>query len=670
MSLRLKATGAGRSRLVRAAIVAGAAAVASLGAWAWHRGAHAPIVTRDAAPHRALPPKLARRFDPGAKYGVAPSTPSTPLPEEPALAAWVLAAERALYPTLELLYLDAQLAEFTPSPWGTAPAAKPSGDAETIDVAALGKAIEERARPLFASVESSGLLEDDPIRRRAREVMAAIRSAYDPVEAGHQAEAWGLLDEASRYYRAGGDTFDEARVDTIAHARVRDESADTVGSVPPALAPFMHKPAAGGYWSCRAFTPDCLAALPPNARVRRAFALAFTPAPSCGNSSPQEGYDVAEPLLRATAEAAPEEFGRTFAFLTYLSRRAIGWRGRGAPSGDLPGDFGESQSALRVARDLFRANPEGAAPFARIVRDVAGTIEGGAGPRWAALLAYLDEGAPDPGGDEAWPTLAALLARGTPRERRWALGWVGQARRGHLDLEPSREELARDAALTAAITEAALRAEDDDDRALAMRALVAFPSEAALPAITRAVQGAAWRDATRALEQLFGLEADRKLWGELPPPWGSRWQRAPLSPALLQARDALHQGLAPHVCASDAAAFGALARLDDPGLDEITAACFAARPPGWTPLAHLLGREAPAHPTIGWTATERELRRWAERGATPFEVESVTKMADDIAAARPKALGDSANPGTDTRRRRLAVPAIETSRAESWPLPD
>jgi hypothetical protein len=45
-------------------------------------------------------------------------------------------------------------------------------------------------------------------------------------------------------------------------------------------------------------------------------------------------------------------------------------------------------------------------------------------------------------------------------------------------------------------------------------------------------------------------------------------------------------------------------------------------------------------------------------------------MADDIAAARPKALGDSANPGTDTRRRRLAVPVIETSRGESWPLPD
>lgn len=598
---------------------------------------HKPVVTRDAAPHRELPPKLARRFDPGTKYGVAASTPSTPLPAEPALAAWVLAAERALYPMLELLYLDAQLAEFARPPWDPAPAAKPPGDAEPIDVAALGRAIEERARPLFALIESSGLVEDDPIRRRAREVMAAIRSAYDPIEAGHQAEAWGLLFDASLYYSAAGDKYDETRVKNKVYDRARDDFADKVGILPPALAPFMQGPAGGGYWSCRAFTPECLAALPPNARVRRAFALAFTPAPSCGNSSPQEGYDVAEPLLRMTAEAAPEEFGRTFAFLTYLSRSAIGWRGRGAPSGDLPGDFGESRSALRLARDLFRTNPNGAAPFARTVRDVAGMIEGGAGPRWAALLAYLDEGAPDPGDDEAWPALATLLARGTPRERRWALGWVGQASRWRETDDPSRGELGRNAALTTAITEAALRAEDDNDRALAMRALIAFPSEAALPAITQATQGAAWHDATRALEQLFGFEADRKIWGELPPPWGSRWQRAPLTPALLQARDALHQGLAPHVCDSNPAAFGALARLDDPGLDEVTAACFAARPPGWTPLAHLVGREAPAHPSIGWVATERELRRWAERGATPFEVESVTKMADDIAAARPKA---------------------------------
>jgi hypothetical protein len=634
MSLRSRAAGAGR-RLGRAAVVAGAS-VASIGAWAHYRAPLAPVVTRDAAPHRALPPELARRFDPGAKYGVAPSTPATPLPDDPALAAWVLAVECALYPTLELLYLDAQLAEFVRSRWDGAPGAR-RGDAEPVDVAALGRAIEEKAWPAFVSVETSGLHEGDPIRQRARGVMVAMRGAYAPAEAARQAEAWGLLSDAGLYYRRAGLADDESRVNAASRADAR--GGDETDGLPLAIAPFVRGFSDERYWACRAFTSDCFAALPPNARVRRAVALAYTPAPSCGSSSPEEGYDVAEPLLRTTAEAAPDELGRTFGFLTYLSRGSIGWRGRGAPSGDVPGDFGPGKGALRVARELFRADPDGAARFARTVRDVAGAIEGGAGPRWAALIAYLDEGAPDPGGDEAWPALAALLSRGTPRERRWALGWVGPPGRAHRAYEPPRGAAAeREAALTAAVTEAALRAEDDDDLALAMRALTAFPNEEALPAIVRAAQGAAWQDAARALEQLSFSDADRRLWGEMPPPRGSRWQSMPPSPALRGVRAELHRGLAPHVCDGDAtAAFSALARLDDPALDEVTAACFAARPPGWTRLAHALGEDAPAHPAVGWAATERELRRWADRGATPFEVESVTKMADDIAAARRRA---------------------------------
>jgi hypothetical protein len=69
MSARLKAASAGRSRLARAAIVAGVAAVASFGAWVWHQGAYAPIVTRDG---------LLRRPPTGLDTARAPARPRSP----------------------------------------------------------------------------------------------------------------------------------------------------------------------------------------------------------------------------------------------------------------------------------------------------------------------------------------------------------------------------------------------------------------------------------------------------------------------------------------------------------------------------------------------------------------------------------------------------------------
>lgn len=270
--------------------------------------------------------------DPAWVRELGPSNPGSPLPDDPALAAWTLAAERAFYPALRL----AELAQDSPP---TGPNMERAG----------------KARAAWELVERSGLPASDVLRvKAARHYIEAV-AHEQPLEAARTAERRGMLPMAMMLYRQGQSPEDDERIHKMRQQREREpRSPEPKGKPPSSPAEHLHQfthSASAEDEPCTPTATEFLRRLPDNARLRRVAMLAFNPCSDCGFQDTTGESDGNVPLLRLTAQAAPEEFVRTFAALRHV-RLVVSRRGRLDPRDSaLAGD------SLRVAQELLPQLP-------------------------------------------------------------------------------------------------------------------------------------------------------------------------------------------------------------------------------------------------------------------------------------------------------------------------
>ena len=211
-----------------------------------------------------------------------------------------------------------------------------------------------------------------------------------------------------------------------------------------------------------------VASLPDNARLRRAMTLYYFPCRDCGLSSFDGGLDVSEPILRLTAEAFPQRLGETYRLVVAAGHGQYGWH---TGPYRIPGDFSPTGNALVLTRDLLRLAPDARKGILAVARAKSReAVEPPRRCRWQALVAYLEDGAPDPG-EEAKQMLMAKLA-GTPPERRWALAWIPNEL---AESAPDPYPYVTDRALGEAIAAAAAKCQTPEDRILALDALGIVP---------------------------------------------------------------------------------------------------------------------------------------------------------------------------------------------------
>lgn len=450
--------------------------------------------------------------------------------------------------------------------------------ARPIPTGEAGRAAIDRLEAAWRTVDASGLPGDDRVRGQAAATVAQLLQAYDPER----------------------------------HARLAARLAATAGPqdvAPPWLAALLARADHDQGFE------QWIATAPTDLRVRRALTLYYVPMRSCGLSPIEGPLDVSEPMLALTARTFPGELAALYERLSYALLHGNG--AQFPPGAVVPGDRATTGNVLRLFRKLLRVAPAARDDLvARLPRVIAATPDLSGRARQAALLAWLADGAPDP--DAGNPSLAAAL-RGTDRARRWGLGWIRGIAPGRLD-----------AALTAAIADAARRAATPEDRMLAMDALTLAPHADGLEGILVAGR-AADDDLLLAAVSALGMMAG----------WPHRAPIPAVRAAVMARRDRVHAVFASRLCDRRVAhqLVTIFAELGETRLDADMARCLRAAD---VSIMQIFAAHALSRPSGQWDATIAAFQALAGK-LPPDQREYPARLAHELRAARsappPKATG-------------------------------
>lgn len=399
-----------------------------------------------------------------------------PLPGDAKVAKWVTQREAVFLPVLELQYRL--------SPYAPKAAKTPKGFAE--NEVALAKI-------------SAVLGKDDLLTRRLSGRCAKQFEQTDPARAAKIAEACTYPAWSAGLYRKAGDKINADRMAAEARRfkQQQDEYAkqrqkvgtdrdylrnDLAGKSPIERVRYLTAGPVDPWLTGndKGFTYYASLTGINNDRLRLALAMYYQGCASCGLSSIDGELDVTEPLLRLTARCRPDLLGPVYRFRGFETA----WFDSGLLK--IPGDFGPTGNGLLVTCDILKDAPNAKREILDVARSRAG-IKGRTPDqvaRWAALAAFIEDGAPDPRLD--WPGALIKKLTGSDAERRWALAWLPNQL---AESAPRPYPYIKDAKIAAAVVAASRKCKSPVDQVLALDALRVCPPSAGLSAICELAGG-------------------------------------------------------------------------------------------------------------------------------------------------------------------------------------
>jgi hypothetical protein len=470
---------------------------------------------------------------------------------------------------------------------------------------------------------------------RQRTCWAVVRAAgdADPAKAAEIDQQQERPSWAAQYYRKAGRTADADRMQRVVADSFEREAAfrketerfkkgeidlnDWLGKQAVMKRIEFLTTGVDDAWSrqCDKGFSHFVASLPDNPRLRRIMTLYYSPCVEDNFNSRDGELNLAEPMLRTTAESFPDALGRTYRLLVEGGAGEASWST--GPT-RIPGDWGPTGNALWMTADLLRTVPQAKSQILAVAKERAEALQNPIQRcRWRALIAFLED--PAPGDRRDWESLLPKKLRGSESERRWALAWVANelAEARGKPLEFHSPDVPK------AVSEAAGKCATPEDKILACDAVKELPPPAGLDAVLEiAVQDVpleVWRMAAAAIQQQHRRARQER--------GGSTYPAEPL-PDFVNLLPALRKALYPHLREPQECQFvlTLLAELRDAELDaEMARQLLASKDPQFLPRCAVVAHD-------GLVSCEKTVSAIEELGrdASFAEAEWAARLAQEL----------------------------------------